>query len=273
MKTQYGFTEFESFDEFKNWLNKQQVKRSVTKLQVHHMAAPSYANWSTDIALRRQNNIKHFHMNTNGFSDIGQHFSIFPDGHIVTGRSLEKDPAGITGFNTNAICCEIYGNFDKGVDTMNAVQKETVIAFYGLLCEKFKITPSSSTIRYHAWFDAKGNYLGDYVKGKSTKTCPGTNFFGGNTMVAFKNNFLPEIQKYLKGVSTSGNSQPVDYMVKVTTDILNVRSGAGTNYKKVGCVRKGEIFTIVEVKNDWGKLKSGAGWISLKYTEKYVKSN
>ena len=28
------------------------------------------------------------------------------------------------------------------------------------------------------------------------------------------------------------------------------------------------LYTIVDEKDGWGKLKSGAGWISLKYTTK-----
>ena len=58
------------------------------------------------------------------------------------------------------------------------------------------------------------------------------------------------------------------YTVKVTADVLNVRAGAGTNYKVNTQVRKGEVYTIVGESNGWGKLKSGAGWISLKYTSK-----
>ncbi len=58
------------------------------------------------------------------------------------------------------------------------------------------------------------------------------------------------------------------YKVKVTTDVLNVRSGAGTNYKVTTKVRKNEVYTIVEEKANWGKLKSGAGWICLDYTKK-----
>lgn len=34
MKTGYGFTEFETLNEFKSWLNKQNVTRKVTRLQV-----------------------------------------------------------------------------------------------------------------------------------------------------------------------------------------------------------------------------------------------
>lgn len=58
------------------------------------------------------------------------------------------------------------------------------------------------------------------------------------------------------------------YLVKVTVDVLNVRAGAGTTFKVNTKVKKGQVYTIVEEKNGWGKLKSGAGWISLKYTIK-----
>ena len=60
----------------------------------------------------------------------------------------------------------------------------------------------------------------------------------------------------------------VPYIVMVTTDMLNVRNGAGTNYKINTQIKKNELYTIVAEKNGWGKLKSGAGWISLQYTTK-----
>ena len=59
------------------------------------------------------------------------------------------------------------------------------------------------------------------------------------------------------------------YLVIVTANSLNVRNGAGTQYKVNSTVKKGQVFTIIDEKNGWGKLKSGAGWISLKnYTKK-----
>lgn len=57
------------------------------------------------------------------------------------------------------------------------------------------------------------------------------------------------------------------YLVKVTANTLNVRAGAGTKYKVVTTVKKGEVYTIVDQKSNWGKLKSGSGWICLDYTE------
>lgn len=56
------------------------------------------------------------------------------------------------------------------------------------------------------------------------------------------------------------------FLVTITASELNVRSGPGTNYGKTTSVSKGEVFTITETSGDWGKLKSGAGWIHLGYT-------
>ena len=111
---------------------------------------------------------------------------------------------GITGWNANKICIEIYGDFDKNKDVMKDEQREAVIAVYAILCEKLNLTPSTSTIRAHAWFTSGGTYLGDYYKGKSRKTCPGTNFMGfGNSRRAFVNNFYPLIKDYMSNRSVS----------------------------------------------------------------------
>lgn len=64
------------------------------------------------------------------------------------------------------------------------------------------------------------------------------------------------------------------YKVRVSIDNLNIRTGAGTNYAKTGQYTGKGVFTIVETKSGrgsdagWGKLKSGAGWISLDFATK-----
>lgn len=68
--------------------------------------------------------------------------------------------------------------------------------------------------------------------------------------------------------ATSSKSTFKSYKVKINTAVLNVRSGAGTSYKVTTTVKKNQIYTIIEEKNGWGKLKSGAGWIKLSYTKK-----
>ena len=58
------------------------------------------------------------------------------------------------------------------------------------------------------------------------------------------------------------------YLVRITANVLNVRAGAGTNYPVVTQVKKGQVYTIVEEKGAWLKLRSGAGWIYGIYTKK-----
>ena len=274
MKTGYGFIEFENINEFKTWLAKQKVIRTVNKLQVHHMWMPDYSCWKTDNALRRQYNTKTYHMNHNGWGDIAQHFSIFPNGHIVTGRSLNKTPIGIKGWNTGAICCEIYGNFDKGHDIMNAKQKKAVIAFYGELCKKFKLTPSSSTIRPHCWFTAGGTYLGDYMPSRAAKTCPGTNFMGiGNTKKAFTGKFYPMIKNYMSGNKTSPKPTTKKFQIQIL-DKLNVRKVADWNAKPVTTVKKGQFLDVVDTvdaKNGSTPMYRLESGLYITASTKYVK--
>ena len=271
MKTAYGFTRFDTDEEFKNWLKNKSVTRKVTKLQIHHTGSPSYSNFfksngTHEDELTRQKNMKSFHVNSRGMSDIAQHFTVFPNGKIVTGRSLNSNPAGITGWNTGAICVEIYGNFDKGQDTMKDAQKKAVIMLYGELCKKFKLTPSTNTIRCHAWFTSGGTYLGDYYPAKSRKSCPGTAFMGfGNSKSAIANNFIPLVKNYISGGSTStstGTSTSSLGVYRVNVNELNVRQGPGTSYPITTVVHKGDAFTITQMSGSWGKLKSGAGWIN-----------
>jgi len=58
------------------------------------------------------------------------------------------------------------------------------------------------------------------------------------------------------------------YVIRVTANALNVRSGPGANYSVKTVIYKNGVYTIVDKKDNWGKLKSGAGWICLDYTEK-----
>ena len=61
---------------------------------------------------------------------------------------------------------------------------------------------------------------------------------------------------------------PINYKVQITTDVLRIRATPSLSGKVVGSVKKNEVYTIVGESNGWGKLKSGAGWISLAYTKK-----
>lgn len=191
MESRYGFVKLKP-NEFYSWLSVQKVSRSVRLIQLHHTWQPNYSTFNKyPDGFTLQKNMQTFHKNQ-GWADIGQHFSVFPDGSIITGRSLNKSPAGIVGGNTGAICIENVGNFDKGGDNMTEAQKNAIIILVQSLMKKFGLNTSS--IRYHCWYTAGGTYLGDYNPSRSAKTCPGTNFFGGNTKSAFEKNLKPLLE-------------------------------------------------------------------------------
>ncbi len=78
----------------------------------------------------------------------------------------------------------------------------------------------------------------------------------------------------VSGSSSKPAASNVPYKVRVDASDLRIRSGAGTNYPTTGGYTGKGTFTIVDEKagtgstKGWGKLKSGAGWISLDYCVK-----
>ena len=59
------------------------------------------------------------------------------------------------------------------------------------------------------------------------------------------------------------------FLVEIICDELNIRQKADFNSKIVGTVKRGEVYTIIQEENGLGKLKSGAGYISM--NSKYIK--
>ena len=275
MKTQNGFTLFEKTSEIGPWLKKQKVTRIITRLQVHHMDLPNYSTWEkTDKKVfdephfGRTQSLNDYGKRTWNYSDghgkyIAQHFNVFPDGKITTGRHLNSTPIGIRGWNTNAICIEIYGDFDKGKDVMTAAQKKAVIALYGELCKRFDIPVNTSHIRPHCWFTAGGTYLGKYNSSRSAKTCPGTNFMGYGCSPSGFAKFINEVKAYVNGKEAAVEESKASfkqYIAKPTVDGLVGRKGPGVEYDKVAMIDTDIAITIV----DEEKAKDGGTWLKCK---------
>lgn len=101
------------------------------------------------------------------------------------------------------------------------------------------------------------------------KSCP------GNWLYSRMGDLATKVTARLGGTTTTAEEKFTfsPYKVKVTANTLNIRRGAGTNYALAGTIRNGGVYTIVQESTGqgakkWGKLKSGAGWISLDYTTK-----
>lgn len=106
-------------------------------------------------------------------------------------------------------------------------------------------------ITVHRWF--------------SPRECPGEYIYENLGMVA------DEVNKILYKPEIVLPKFP--YLVIVDTYALNYRRGPGMNHPINGVVHRNEVYTIVEEADGpgaskWGRLKSGAGWISLDFVKK-----
>lgn len=125
------------------------------------------------------------------------------------------------------------------------------------------------------------------VRGK--KWCPTYIFGSTNHATALKNwkAFKALVKKYLDQLngsgSTAGQTKPTKpttppssdvtpYLVRVKVGDLYIRTEASNKSKDKGFIKPG-VYTIVAESagpgaTKWGKLKSGAGWISLDFVTK-----
>lgn len=182
--------------EFTSWLKGLEVKRKIKLIQQHHTYVPGYTHFRKKpdhFAWMESMESSH---KARGFAMIGQQLTTFPDGLICIGRPFDKVPAGIKGANEFGICMEHLGNFDAGGDEMTEGHKTTIIRVTAELCKKFNLPPNLETIVYHHWYNLTTGERGEFGA-QETKTCPGGNFFGGNTTADCQNTFIPLIQKAL----------------------------------------------------------------------------
>ena len=74
----------------------------------------------------------------------------------------------------------------------------------------------------------------------------------------------PVVTAEVSAVSASAAQSESPY-VKVTADALNVRTGPGTGYSKVGSLAKGRCVKVVSVQSGWYQIEQG--YVSAAYVE------
>jgi len=133
--------------------------------------------------------------------------------------------------------------------------------------DKSKEKPKSSEMLYRVretWDDSKSQ-KGAFKVLSNAKACADKN--PGYSVFDESGKLIYPIS------STSDSTKFKSYLVSVKTPYLNIRKGPGTNYSRTGRYTGKGVFTIVGESDGvgaskWGKLKSGAGWISLDYCKR-----
>lgn len=258
-----------TIEEFVKWLANLRVARTIMTIQQHHTAVPDYSHVRADNHFEVQRNMRNYHVNTNGWNDIGQQFSTFPDGMILTGRSMERSPACILGQNANAVCIENVGNFDAGKDVMTALQRETIVRMTAALCVKFNLPVNANSIVYHHWFDLSTGERNDGTA--NNKSCPGTAFFGGNKTDDCRAHFLPLVNAEIQrtGAGAPAVTGSLLKYVCVVADKLNVRVKPDPKSEKAKdreAAALGAILRVYREKNGWYKISdTKQHWVSGKF--------
>ena len=173
-------------------------------------------------------------------------------------------------------------DYKKAVQIIKDGGYATSLTYVDKLCsiiERWKLiqydvaSEASDVVKYYrvrkSWEDATSQ-LGAYTIIANAKAMadkhPGYEVYDWNGKQVY-----PEVADGAAGGMTNADCP---FMVKVSIPDLNIRKGAGTNTAKTGAYTGVGVFTILEVKDGkgadagWGKLKSGAGWISLDYCRK-----
>ena len=151
--------------------------------------------------------------------------------------------------NSNSISIELCSKNSQ----ITEKTQQNAIQLIRMLMSKYNI-PIENVIRH---FDTTG------------KNCPGWTLNTDTAFDAFRKKIVNNASSTNVQQTTQTNTNSAkSFIIKVTANSLNIRSGPSTSYKVVGTITDKGKYTIVDVKDGWYKLKSGVGWISGKYTQK-----
>lgn len=162
--------------------------------------------------------------------------------------------------NSNSIGVELCVKKDSsGRWYYTEATKKAAIELFVFLMKKYNI-PISNVLRH---YDVTG------------KICPEPDVLS----VPIWDTFKTELQIAVNEASVSGSQDAtgtsgVPYKIKVAHvakgDALWIRKAPSAKAISVGCLKYDDnnMYTIVAEQNGWGKLKSGIGWINLRYTKR-----
>lgn len=131
--------------------------RQIDELIIHCSATPP--DWRAEQSPARQvAEIRRWHVEGNGWSDIGYHWLIARDGTIVPGRPVERTGAHVRGHNARTIGICLLGGHraaatDRFEDHFTPAQDRALRDLIRSLRTEY---PSIETISGHNQYSAKG---------------------------------------------------------------------------------------------------------------------
>jgi hypothetical protein len=150
---------------------------------------------------------------------------------------------------------------------MNDAQRNAIVTVNALLLMRFGLPCDTDHVVYHHWWDLN---TGQRTNGSgNTKTCPGTVFFGGNSVAAAQADFLPLIAAEMGAAANPPAPPQAQFQGEVNTVSLRIRNAPGVDGTSLGKVANGALLAIYEVRNGWYRIHPTAQrWVSGRYVNK-----
>ncbi|OYO23083.1 N-acetylmuramoyl-L-alanine amidase [Enemella dayhoffiae] len=127
------------------------IKREPAQIVIHHTETPNVADLSRDQALTLARAVQKHHMQSNGWSDSGQHFTISRGGFVLEGRhgSLNAarrrdrfvEGAQAKGANDRSIGIENEGTYHS--ERPPEQQWEALVDLVAWLCDSYQLGPEA----------------------------------------------------------------------------------------------------------------------------------
>ena len=134
-------------------LKETKVTRGIQEVVLHHTWSPTAAQYRGQATWEA---IRNYHVKERGWSDIGYHYGIGPDGTVWRLRPVTKSGAHVLNRNQHTVGVAMIGNFDVEDPMKNGLPVAAQVV--RVLVDRFKLKPEN--IRFHREF--------------ANKICPGT---------------------------------------------------------------------------------------------------
>lgn len=122
--------------------------RDLNKIIIHCTATPE-GRWH-DVE-----DIRDWHVNGRGWSDVGYHFLVLLDGTVEEGRPVHRQGAHTRGHNANSIGICYVGGVDQDMNAKDTLNEDQEVALETLICDLRDEYGDDLTIHGHNEFASK----------------------------------------------------------------------------------------------------------------------